>query len=457
MNLENQVVSVPLLGAFLLGAVLASSAANAESATSPRSARATASETAPGVSREILVTFVDERNERVPVGELTSVYRQRGHYSSSTWSQRYAAELAEEFGLIQKAQWPITALGVHCVVYEVPEPRSIEAVLRLLASDGRVESAQGMKNFHVMSSRADHRAGYSDPYFRMQPGLQSMRIESAHRFSTGRNVTVAVIDTGADGSHPDLVGRVASAKSFVPASPETATDIHGTAVSGIIAATADNGTGIVGIAPSAQLRVMKACWQSKARVPDAVCNTFTLALALNTAIGEKPQIINMSLNGPSDPLLRRLITKAMGAGIIVVASEAEQPSPENEFPASVDGVIAVRTAADPGFTSARGANAIAAPGREVLTTVPGAAYGFMTGSSFAAAHVSGLIALLLQVNPSLNREQVSSILRASARSADPGRASVDACSAVASLIPQSGGCSARGGLSVSGGIAAAGL
>ena len=418
--------------------VPASAAGKSDPASVPRH------EAAANSSREILVTFADERAGRVAMGDAVSAYRQRGHYGNSTWSERYSSELAEDYGLLQKGQWPITALGVHCVVYEVPTPQSVDLILRKLGADRRVESAQAMRSFHVMSARSVPQPGAGDPLARMQAGLQSMRVESAHRFATGRDVDIIVIDTGADDGHPELRGHVTSLESFVPDSQETASDVHGTAVSGIIAAAAGNGQGIVGIAPDAKVRVMKACWQSRSRKPDAQCSTFTLALALNTAINAKPRIINMSLNGPADPLLGRLIAKAISEGIVVVASEADTPGPDDEFPASIPGVIAVRTAAPARVSSVPATNSLAAPGTEILTTVPHDAYGFMTGSSFAAAHVSGLVALLLELNPALGGEQIRALLRASVErfgDGDSGRVScIDACNAVARLIERPGVC-----------------
>ena len=401
-------------------------------------------EPAASTSREILVTFADEREGRVAMGDAVSAYRQRGHYGNSTWSERHAAELADDYGLLQKGQWPITALGVHCVVYEVPTPQSVDLILRKLSADRRVESAQAMRSFHVMSASGSPRPGPSDPLSRMQAGLQSMRVESAHRFATGRNVSIIVIDTGADDSHTELRGHVTSQESFVPDSQETTSDVHGTAVSGIIAAAVGNGQGIVGIAPGANVRVMKACWQSRSRKPDAQCSTFTLALALNTAINAKPRIINMSLNGPADPLLGRLIAKAISEGIVVVASEADAPGPDDEFPASIPGVIAVRTAMPARSASAPATDSLAAPGTEILTTLPHNAYGFMTGSSFAAAHVSGLVALLLELNADLGGEQIRALLSASVerpQDGDSDRVScIDACNAVAKLIERPGVC-----------------
>jgi hypothetical protein len=383
--------------------------------------------TAPS-ENQILVTFHDEREARVPMADPANAYRRRGNYQNSSWSRRITAQLAEQYGLRPVAQWPITTLGIHCVVYEVPASQSVDRILRRLEQDRRVEAAQSMNRFHVMTN------AYTDPYFKLQTGVRSMRVESAHRVATGRDVKVAIIDTGVDTSHPDLTGQVSRIENFVSESPQTA-DIHGTAVAGIIAALANNGKGIVGIAPGAQLIALKACWQNGPQRPDAACNTFTLALALNTAITLKPEVLNLSLTGPKDPLLERLIDKALDARIVVVASDPATGDDHEAFPASMKGVIAVRTVQtkEPGDVS--GARSIAAPGVEVLTTLPHGTYNFMSGSSFAAAHVSGVIALMLELNPQLTGQRVASILRGTMTPL-PGlttTGTVDACAAVASI------------------------
>src|SRR5258705_9176099 len=139
--------------------------------------------------------------------------------------------------------------------------------------------------------------------------------------ATGRGIRVAVIDTGGDRSHPDLRGRIDTARNFVSDDARFDSDIHGTAVAGIIAANADNGIGIVGLAPDAGLLVLKACWQHAIDDVRAQCNTFTLAKALTFAIDQRADIINMSLGGPNDPLLGLLIEIALTRGIIIVAAQ----------------------------------------------------------------------------------------------------------------------------------------
>ena len=380
-------------------------------------------------ARRILVTFPDERSHRIPVGDPVNPYRRRGDYQNSTWSERVAGQLAEQYGLKQVEQWPITSLGIHCVVYEIPAGQSLERTLQLLERDERVEAVQTMKRFRVMAET------YSDPYFKLQTNLLSMHVESAQQFSTGRNVKIAVIDTGVDATHPDLEGQVSHAENFVKSSPQTSDDIHGTAVAGIIAALAHNGRGIVGIAPDSKLIALKACWQNEPRSPEAVCNTLTLALALNSAIMLKPGIINLSLTGPKDPLLERLIDKALDGGVIVVAADPATADPDANFPASMKRVIAVRMIKDDKVANSPGRLSVAAPGLEILTTLPHGTYSFMSGCSFAAAQVSGVIALLLELNTHLTAERIVSILHtATTHSADTrGLETIDAHAAIAGL------------------------
>jgi len=380
---------------------------------------------APRLARQILVTFPDERQGRVPVTEPASGYRPRGDYGNSTWSLRVAEQLAEDYGLRPLEQWPISALGVHCVVYEIAADQTLDDTLRRLAGDKRIEAAQAMRTFRVMAET------YSDPYFKLQTSLQAMHIEAAHRLATGRDIRIAVIDTGVDGLHPDLTGQIAVERNFV-AQSLSAGDIHGTAVAGVIAATANNRQGIVGIAPNAKLIALKACWPVEAGQAEAVCDSLTLSLALDAAITLKPELINLSLAGPKDPLVQRLVDKVLGAGIIVVASAPSSATTDVDFPASIPGVIAVRSV-KPGGALPQGLLDISAPGQEILTTLPGGTYHFMSGSSFATAHIAGLIALLLELKPGLNAKQIIAILQTSTIKSKLSPI-IDACAALDSIL-----------------------
>src|SRR6185295_8428623 len=137
----------------------------------------------------------------------------------------------------------------------------------------RVESAQPINVFHTL--------GHNDPLYPLQPGARQWRLAELHEVATGRNAIVAQIDTGVELDHPDLRGQVALARNFVDGS-DWAGEAHGTAVAGIIAARADNGIGIAGVAPQAVLMALRACWQAGDRGA-ASCNSFTLAKALQFA------------------------------------------------------------------------------------------------------------------------------------------------------------------------------
>jgi subtilisin family serine protease len=269
---------------------------------------------------------------------------------------------------------------------------------------------------------------YNDPYAKLQVSLRELAVVSAQQHSRGAGVQVAVIDTGVDFAHPDLKGRVSARQNFVDADDaKFEQDMHGTEVSGVIAAVADNGIGIVGIAPDARIIALKACWQA-ATGGSAVCNSFTLAQALEAAIVAHANIVNMSLAGPPDPLLARLVSRAAAQGAIFVGAAGRRGSGET-FPADLSEVLAVDAAEE----SSGNPRHLLAPGRDVLTLVPGGHYDFASGSSLAAAQVSGIVALMLAEHPHLSAAEVRNLLLHSSRRVDSPAGeilAVDACAAL---------------------------
>ncbi|QSA97986.1 S8 family serine peptidase [Methylococcus sp. EFPC2] len=364
-----------------------------------------------GEDRRILVTFVDHSIGRVVPGGTQDRYLPRGPYASSSWSSRLAGELAERYRLRLVAEWPVTVLGVACVVYEVPAGQNVDEALQTLAKDQQVESVQAMQTFHVMGGIASSAANHDDPYYRLQKDMQAMNVEAAHRFATGRGVRVAVIDSGVDTHHPDLRRQIAVAENLaILKSGEETRDVHGTAVAGVIAAQAGNGLGIMGVAPEVELYALRACWPESPGAAAALCNSFTLALAVNEAIRLGAQIINFSLSGPDDPLVARLIRAAIEKGILIVASDSGGNAVSG-FPASVDGVIAVRSQSPEPMRGGFRGGGLSAPGSEILTTLPHATYDFMSGNSFAAPHITGLLALMHELKPDLTATEALAVLR----------------------------------------------
>lgn len=357
--------------------------------------------------RIILVTYADKHIDRIPVGSVNQSYRPRGDYSSSTWGKRVASSIETDYKLTILSQWPIKEIGEHCVVYLVNEDQQMADVINALAKDDRIDNVQTMHTFQVMASQ------YSDPYYRLQTNIHSMNLAEIHSQTTGKDVTIAIIDTGVDTEHPDLEGQIQQSKNFVPQKPsDSLGDIHGTAIAGVIAAKPNNDHGIVGIAPDSNVIALKACWGVKVGSLEAICNSFTLALAINTAIAMDVDILNLSLTGPYDPLLARLIEKAVQQGIIIIASQTDREDAKSGFPAQQPGVIGVRSINSKLVQSSYESQAmtVSAPGEDILTTLPNGAYDFISGNSLATAHVSGLAALMLQLKRNVNSQELSKLL-----------------------------------------------
>lgn len=344
--------------------------------------------------------------------------------------QRTLGDLQGMYDLRPVSLWPIESLGLPCVLLEVPDGQDPAALSERLASDPRVESAQPVFRFEVLAD------AYDDPYAQLQHATRELRVAAAHRRATGRGVRVAVVDTGVDFSHPDLVERVVGVRDFVSRESRGngtfTADVHGTGVAGVIAASANNGVGIVGVAPEAEILAVKACWPSSEDARTASCDSYTLAQGLDFAIDQGSQVINLSLTGPRDPLLARLVGAALDRGVSVVAATARPASPG--FPASEEGVLAIGslpTDSLPGLQSAP----LTAPGVDILTTVPREGYDFLSGSSLAAAHVTGVVALLLERAPDLEPARIADLLTRTAQPSNPhGATVVDACAALAELL-----------------------
>lgn len=298
---------------------------------------------------------------------------------------RTAERLARTHHLKLSTSWPMPVLGLDCYVFDVPDGRSAEQVVAELSRDPAVEWSEPMHQYRAQA------AAPNDPLFRFQPAAEAWRLADLQKVSTGKRVRVAVVDSRVDVSHPDLAGQVAASRDFIPeraGGPEQ----HGTAVAGVIAAVEDNGVGIAGVAPGARLLALRACWQA-AGAADTVCNSLSLAKALSFGIENNAQVYNLSFAGPPDRLLGKLIDAAMARGAVVVGA-LDPALTQGGFPASHPGVVAV--ASDP--SGALPARAVAAPGRDVPTTLPGGRWATVSGSSYAAAHVSGLFALLREKN-----------------------------------------------------------
>jgi subtilisin family serine protease len=340
-----------------------------------------------------------------------------GDELGSSARERIARGVAHKFKLTLVTNWAMPMIGIDCFVMLVPDARSTTAAAEQVSKDPEVSWAEPIGQYTSQAQTPN------DPLFAAQPATTEWHLADLHRIASGRGTRVAVIDSGIDAGHPDLAGQVIVNRNFIYGQ-SLVPEQHGTEVAGIIAAKGNNRLGIIGIAPGTRLLGLRACLQSNY---STTCDTLSLAKALYFAIENKADVINLSLSGPDDRLLREILKIAYARGMEVVAA-FDPKLPGGGFPASLSGVIAVSDA--PASGSNR--NVYVAPGREVPTTEPGSRWFLVNGSSFAAAHVSGLVALVREHRRSAPLSLVS----------DRRGGTIDAC---ATLMRAVGGCDCRCG------------
>jgi subtilisin family serine protease len=285
-----------------------------------------------------------------------------------------------------------------------------------LSSDPRIEYVQPNYIYERKDDRS--RPEHSKIGSQGQYVLTTLRIKEAHRLATGARIKIAVIDSEIDATHPELQGAVET--EFKVVGNSGGPDKHGTAIAGAIVSHGD----LLGVAPAARILAVKA-------FGDAGGTTLTITRGINWSFQSGARIINMSFAGPEDPLLHREVAAAYNRGLILVAAagNAGADSPPM-YPAAYPEVIAV-TATDSDDRVFQQANtgryvAIAAPGVEIVAPHPGGTYQYSTGTSIAAAHVSGVAALLLERNPRLSADEIRSILVATADKVKTGTLCLDA-------------------------------
>lgn len=390
-----------------------------------------ADERRPDASRDILVTIADDGARRVGTA-MNAPYTKRKRYAVEPQTLLIASGIAQEYGLVEIDRWPIRSLSVLCIVYRAARDTDRNRILRTLASDARIHTAQRLQGFETLTSPI---RDYDDTFTSLQRSLDLMDVRSAHRFARGQNVRVALVDSHADAAHEDLSGRVGKTSVHIDAGHAQDAG-HGTAVASVIAATANNARGIVGVAPEAVLEVHVACW-SEPGVAGARCDSFTLARALDEIVDSRPDVLNLSLVGPYDELLADLLREVDRAGIVIVAARDAGQDENRSFPASQPHVIGVGSSDGDGeaglavgIDNSRPLPGVFAPGRQIMVALPRNGYDFRSGSSLAAAHVSGVVALMLSASPQLSSTVVQANLRYSQQATAGGWPAVNACLAL---------------------------
>jgi len=371
--------------AFRLALLVAAAVAMAVGANGQTFANTLKTPMAETPARQILVMLKVAPNHFRPGAAYSGTY---GDTASLAARRRTAQAIARKYGLTLVDGWPMPLLQVDCYVMRVPEGRSLDGTIALVAKDKRVAWSEPMQLYQMMGSSNEP----NDPLFRVEPAAGAWRLADLHKVATGRGVSVAIIDSKIEVGHPDLSGHFLANQDFLGRAA-TVAERHGTAVAGVIGAKADNGIGIAGIAPDARLMALRACWQTNGSGTDAatLCESLSLAKALQFAIDHRAQVINLSLSGPPGLLLTKLIAIAVARNATVVTA-FDPTRPGGGFPATLPGVIAV---ADESLQNLP-ATVYGAPGRDIPTTQPGGKWYLVNGSSYSVAHVSGLAALVRQ-------------------------------------------------------------
>lgn len=393
-------------------------------------------------ARFVVITVRNQPQPAVATpGSTPRGYAAAGVYGVGASARSVTQSLERDYRLQEVSAWPIESLRVNCIVMRLPDVTARATVIARLAHDARVESVEPLSQFTTETTATEPGAAREmrpalpekRAYLPLQINLRELGVLQAHKLSQGAAVRIAIVDTGVDYEHPDLRGRIIARRNFV-AGDDFADDRHGTEVAGLIAATADDGEGLLGVAPKSRLIALKACWPLPEDAAQAACNSFTLAQALEAAITARADIVNLSLAGPPDPLLARLINYGMQHGIIYVgAVPPARGGQADSFPINVPGVLGVQSAED----AAAASRHLLAPGHGILTLAPGGHYDFASGSSLATAEVTGIVALLLADGRRLPGARVEQILTDSSRQfATPAGTltSVNACAAVADAM-----------------------
>lgn len=307
---------------------------------------------------------------------------------------RFLSEIGIVIGEFTADQHSQVKLGKH------PDVELVEPDLRITITEPFLNSA------------------YSSPYLSIPWGIQRIEAEKVWGQTRGKGIKIAVIDTGVDHEHPAIKPNYRGGVNILsPHSNPMDYNGHGTHVAGIIAGKATE-MGIIGVAPKAQIYAVKAFNRKGS------ANLSDLLTAINWCIENQMNVINMSFGMEKvSESLRHAIQVAHKKGIVMIAASGNQGlNGRIDYPARFPETIAVTSVSmDNGISSfsnrGKGVD-VAAPGEKIPSAWLNQTKKEMSGTSMAVPHVSGIVALILSINPALNPEQVRFLLLRTSRKID---------------------------------------
>lgn len=296
----------------------------------------------------------------------------------------------------------IPALGVLVMQGDAPDlPRRLASLpgVRWVEADGPVRAAREPA-FRGLSLLA------ADDLLPQLWGMEAIGARRVWATTPGdRAVKVAVIDTGIDAAHPDFSGRVEAGRDFINQDDDPADDDgHGTHCAGTVAAGLGNG-GVVGVAPGVTLLAVKV-------LDGEGGGTFvSVSAGIVHAADRGARVLSLSLSAPrTSKLLEEAVAHAAAKGALLVAASGNAGSTAPAYPAALPQVMAVgavRRGDMPAYFSNTGKHlSVAAPGVDILSTVPGGGWESLDGTSMACPHVAGLAALMFSRRPTWTADQV---------------------------------------------------
>jgi hypothetical protein len=354
-----------------------------------------------------------------PRGETRFISNEMVFHVASGIAPQTVDAAARRLGLIAVSSQSLTLSGGTLFHFRIDNGRPVSDVVRDLEAEN-IGVAQPNYVYHLQQDAHTPASltpapapPWGDP---AQYVVRKLRLPEVHKIATGANILVAVIDSQVDTAHPDLNGAIAG--QFDAAKSRDRPDEHGTEMTGAIVAHRK----LLGIAPSARILAIHAFSPDSQTAPQTT--TKHILSGIEWAIAKGARVINMSFAGPYDPMLSIALKKAHEKGIVLIAAAGnEGPDSPPLYPAADENVIAV-TAVDENDKLLQQANrgahiAVAAPGVSVLEPAPGGSYGFTTGTSVAAAHVSGVAALIIERDPTIDVATLEEVLYSTARDLGP--------------------------------------
>jgi hypothetical protein len=321
-------------------------------------------------------------------------------------SDLQADQLARRHRLARLGSQNFPLIGGTIGLFRITDRRSVETVSRELAAEASIRSVQPNFRYVLQEQKAALTEG--DP---AQYANAKLRLPQAHTLAHGANVTIAVIDSGIDVKHPELANAIAD--NFDALGSKEGPHVHGTGIAGAIVSHAR----LMGSAPEARILAIRAFG---AAPNGAESTSYVILKGLDYAAAHGAQIVNMSFAGPKDALIERGIAATAAKDILMVAAAGNAgPKSPPLYPATNTNVMAVTAtdAQDRLFAASnRGSHiAISAPGVDIFLPAPDDKYQMTSGTSFSAAYVSGLAALMLERNPALKPGELRAILMKTAR------------------------------------------